>query len=295
MFGIEALDVVIGMIFIYLLFSLFVTIVNETLSSLINVRGERLFESIKELIGEDGIEELYNHPKIKVLTSKGNLLSKTKKNIESLKGKRLPEHIPHDIFGDLLSKIPNTKINGTLDELEDSIKSSKEELADLFNHAMTSASEAYKRKLRWILIGLGLLISIGFNVDSISIFKTLKDNPEVRAAVVQQATDYLEIEIATSDSSKKDSLSIAELRVEIDSLRTTQIDQLNSSLGLGWEMKQGETLVQEIWNVVSKPAIHWKQILGWLITTLALSLGAPFWFDLLKKVVNIKSEIKSTK
>ena len=134
---------------------------------------------------------------------------------------------------------------------------------------------------------LGSLI----NVNSTSIFQTLKDNPEVRAAVVRQATDYFEIEIASSDSSKKDSLSIAELRAEIDSLRTTQIDQLNSSLGLGWEMKQGETLAQEIVDVLSSPISNWIQILGWLITTLALSLGASFWFDMLKKVVNIKSEI----
>ena len=29
-------------------------------------------------------------------------------------------------------------------------------------------------------------------------------------------------------------------------------------------------------------------ILGWLITALAISLGAPFWFDLLTKLVNIR-------
>ena len=32
----------------------------------------------------------------------------------------------------------------------------------------------------------------------------------------------------------------------------------------------------------------WCQIVGWLITGLALSLGAPFWFDLLNKLVNVR-------
>ena len=29
-------------------------------------------------------------------------------------------------------------------------------------------------------------------------------------------------------------------------------------------------------------------ILGWLITGLAVSLGAPFWFDMLKTFVNVR-------
>jgi hypothetical protein len=34
---------------------------------------------------------------------------------------------------------------------------------------------------------------------------------------------------------------------------------------------------------------HW---LGWLITALAVSLGAPFWFDLLNKVIVVRSTVK---
>jgi len=34
---------------------------------------------------------------------------------------------------------------------------------------------------------------------------------------------------------------------------------------------------------------HW---LGWLITALAVSLGAPFWFDMLNKFIRIRSTIK---
>ena len=34
---------------------------------------------------------------------------------------------------------------------------------------------------------------------------------------------------------------------------------------------------------------HW---MGWLITALALSLGAPFWFDLLNKFIVVRSTVK---
>ena len=32
--------------------------------------------------------------------------------------------------------------------------------------------------------------------------------------------------------------------------------------------------------------------IGWLITTLALSLGAPFWFDTLNKFMVVRSTVK---
>ena len=39
--------------------------------------------------------------------------------------------------------------------------------------------------------------------------------------------------------------------------------------------------------------IHiFEQILGWIITGFALSLGAPFWFDTLNKFMVVRSTIK---
>ena len=31
------------------------------------------------------------------------------------------------------------------------------------------------------------------------------------------------------------------------------------------------------------------KLIGWIITILAISLGAPFWFDILNKVASIRS------
>jgi cell division septation protein DedD len=36
----------------------------------------------------------------------------------------------------------------------------------------------------------------------------------------------------------------------------------------------------------------WRHWLGWLLTALAISLGAPFWFDLLNKFIVIRSTVK---
>ncbi|MGK7392740.1 MAG: hypothetical protein ACNS60_20465 [Candidatus Cyclobacteriaceae bacterium M2_1C_046] len=39
---------------------------------------------------------------------------------------------------------------------------------------------------------------------------------------------------------------------------------------------------------------NFKNFIGYLLTALAISLGAPFWFDLLNKIVQVRSSIKKT-
>ena len=47
-------------------------------------------------------------------------------------------------------------------------------------------------------------------------------------------------------------------------------------------------------SLTDNTARDWfERILGWLITILALCLGAPFWFDVLNKFINIRSAGKS--
>ena len=55
---------------------------------------------------------------------------------------------------------------------------------------------------------------------------------------------------------------------------------ISSPLGLGWEgVDVREMTFYELFS----------KLLGYILTALAISLGAPFWFDLLKKLVNIRS------
>jgi hypothetical protein len=53
------------------------------------------------------------------------------------------------------------------------------------------------------------------------------------------------------------------------------------SLPLGWNV-----------NTITSPLDFLFRLIGWLITALAVSLGAPFWFDILNKVMVVRSTIK---
>ena len=49
---------------------------------------------------------------------------------------------------------------------------------------------------------------------------------------------------------------------------------------------------EQIKNTVEKQG-GWRTVpFGWLITAIAISMGAPFWFDLLSNVVNVRNTVK---
>ncbi|MGB0346678.1 MAG: hypothetical protein ACPGGA_04275 [Balneolaceae bacterium] len=281
MFGIEALNIVIGMIFIYLLFSLFVSIINEIIGNLFNSRGNKLFESIKELIGEEGINDLSKDPRIKVLTQKGSMISSAKADLDELKNTKWPEYIPESLFAEIIADLDNSKLGGVIGDFNDDVKNSSDKMKEVYETALLKTSQTYRQYARKLTLLVSILVVLAFNIDSIAIFKDLANNPEDAAIVAEMAENYLaandSLDLGASDE------SIAELKLKLQNLQEAQLQDLESSLGFGWKSLQ-------FWT-----ELKWHTLPGWIITILALSLGAPFWFDLLKKVVSIKQELKSTK
>ncbi len=398
MFGIEALDIVIGLIFIYLLFSLFVSIVNEMLSSILQVRGKELKFSIERMIGLKLRNILYDNSRINKVKYRSSffygtpfwriykwLINFFSSGIElgsnqiekKITNQALPSKISRETFANALTDIVgDEELRKELFKqapfLEKAYKKAKGETDDFkkevekwFDEVMTYTSEWYKQKLRIILIILGFVTAAFFNADTFSIVKKLNDDPEARAAIVAQAhqfvdsyeneqgrivlkedstntfepnetviskeldeirksysnqysdsikktlkaTDFKDLSTIT-DSRKKDSLTVALHKAADDSLanllqenypnliaidsvyqqitrlKQQEIAMASSVLGLGWDVETHGTYWKAIRN-----QIEWYSIFGWLITALAISMGAPFWFDLLKKVINIKEEV----
>jgi hypothetical protein len=118
MFGFEVLDIVIGLMFVYLLLSLLATALNEYLSALMNLRGKELARGLSELLDDvdekgavkralDGLapdpvktttiadsltERLYNHRLIRPLATRRG------KAFFFRKTPRLPSYIPARTF-----------------------------------------------------------------------------------------------------------------------------------------------------------------------------------------------------
>jgi hypothetical protein len=159
-------------------------------------------------------------------------------------------------------------VSALADEAAGNIDRLREGIERWFDEGMDRVAGWYKRWTQAMQFGLGLALAVALNVDPIQIAKTLNDNEQLRAAVGAQA-------VAMSAAGSPDAVTeTAEAR-----LNDMQVRLAATGLPLGWEGTAKSYFAEHyLWVVF-----------GWLLAALAGSLGAPFWFDLLKKVANLRA------
>lgn len=135
----------------------------------------------------------------------------------------------------------------------------------------------FKRTKVWPLnILLAIIVTITINVDSVAITRYLYYHKEEAKEFADNAErtieNYKERLTQTSGESNPDlDQNTARLKADVDSLLST----VPEDLPLGWTSNDKTT---------------WKtHIVGWIATILAIIMGAPFWFDLLNKVSNLRA------
>jgi hypothetical protein len=133
------------------------------------------------------------------------------------------------------------------------------EISAWFDAAMERVSAWYKRRTQWVLLAIGIAVAGAANADTVAIVESLSRDSALRSALVAQA------EAAASAGSAE------AVRADVE-----QIEALG--IPLGWRR-----------DALPQGAGWLQKLAGLLLTAFALTLGAPFWFDLLKKAVNIRS------
>lgn len=171
----------------------------------------------------------------------------------------------------LLSSL--TEAGNDLDKLRTSI-------ATWFDDSMERLSGAYKRQLKCISMLIGLIVTIAFNADSFNVATALWSDQDRRASVVAIATNVAQ----ESASKAPEYVDETKLKVAIEKTENTL-----RSLPIGWNCVVKQVTLG-YWECAKTklPTVTLIQVLGWMFTATALTLGAPFWFDLLQKFVNIR-------
>jgi hypothetical protein len=288
MFGSAILDVAIGSISIFLFLSLIGTAINEWVSGILRMRAKNLEEGIRNILDDpDGnglTRAFYDHPLIRSLA----------------KGREKPSYIPSRVFAltlmDIVAppdpekgsntidqirksvqKIQNEGLKKTiliqLDEAGDNVNKARQNIEKWFDEGMERVSGWYKRKTQWIILGYALSITIFLNVDTIAITNALYRDTTLRAGMVAAAQEISKQPIGES-SAKKIEERVKEMKEGLDKVK----------LPIGWDIPSKT-------ETPSKTTVYdWIiRICGWIITTFAVTLGAPFWFDMLNKFINIRS------
>ncbi|UII29176.1 hypothetical protein LVD15_12325 [Fulvivirga maritima] len=311
MLGSPILEVVIGIVFIYLLFSLLSTIANELIASIFRLRAKNLQSAIRRMLDDDRnkqqlSEDFYNHPLIKYLSRTDKSLPSyiepkafSKTLIEIILTSRKVAKVGDVAKGtsdDILYKIEQLEMEGdTIELLKTFAREAgndwdafSDKLENWFDQTMDRAKGWYNRKLKKITFGVGLVIAIAFNIDTIQVYQILNRNAEVRKAVLESAANY--IAYAKSDSTytvggeMDTTTTVGQVSNKLGKFLNEQIQPNTNMLGLGWN----DESLRGCGASMSGIACIIMKLGGWFITALAISLGSPFWFDLLNRLISLR-------
>jgi len=292
------LDVAIGMVLIFLGASLMVTVINEYITQTLNLRGKHLCGTLLSLINDTGIRaKLANVPALAPFFKAGEkALSYVDPNvlarmlIGSVDGALPPGGTVKDI-GAAIDKMPASTLKkqlraiaGTAGDKVDDLITAVSAWAD---RSLTMLGEVYKRKLQLISLGMGFVVAVAFNVDAVGLTERLYRDKEAREATAAVAVQFTEGTskaafdscAAKSTADRKADPACKDVVGLLDAIQGR-----NASLGrlpLGWG--SGTPATPGAWGL---------KLAGWLLTAFAVSFGAPFWFDLLNKFVNIRHAMR---
>lgn len=272
MFNSSALEVAIGLVFCYSAVSLIVSSLTEVLATASQKRGRDLLAGLQKLFNDpqfNGLaRDLYNHALVHPTGSGDAKTPADVKNPPSYIAARNFSMALLDVLqavdnGKLttnveacVSKIANPQIrqllSGILKRANGDVEKAIGEIGAWFEAAMNHVSGFYKRWSQQVSFGLGLLVAVAFNIDSLHLFHSLWMQPTAVAALGAPA-----------------GASYSGWSMLLGNLNTLPI-----GWGAGWEAQ-----LQADWATM---------LVGWLITAFSVLFGAPFWFDILQNLVNLR-------
>jgi hypothetical protein len=297
----ESLDLAIGMIVVFLLVSTLCTALREAVEAMLKTRAAYLEKAIRQMLDDgDGsklTKSLFGHPLLSGLMVGTYEPKPAKKQLWFLaNGRGLPSYVPASTFAKALLDMaahgdhgeqasgaamtleslrarlndPSGPMNPrvrrvllhALDTARGDLEQARKNLEDWFNDSMDRVSGWYKRSTQWIVFIIAIAVTVIGNVDSIALAKHFyRDEAARNAAVLSAQTIITKPNAPTKDEAGQ------------------VLEKLE--LPVGWSKTS--------WPVGSE---WFNRVLGWLLTAFAATLGAPFWFDVLNKVMVIRSTVK---
>lgn len=286
----QALEVVIGLVFVYYVLGAIVSRITQGINEGFETRGRSLEKHLKKIVGDSYVGDFVKLPQIQSLRP---IRYKTWYSfISSSTEPKMVEKIPVstlvDSYFDFVGLTASKEITGEgLKELISSFPDSEAKRAvakwvgqgvtDLeelrkrtnayFGGLMDQAAATFKSNSRSFVIALSILLTLLLGTDSIQLAQTLWTNAGVRALAVAQA----EMAVQQGDENAK-----------IDDL----IDQLGllNIVKIGWWQTELPPMGPDFnFNVWGRFAA--LKALGLGLTAMAVSQGSSFWYDLLKKLV----------
>ncbi|MEK7323170.1 MAG: lipase family protein [Pseudomonadota bacterium] len=301
----DMLDALIGLMFVYLVLSLIVTALVEVWNEWYGLRGRTLHDALGRLFCSDSLRgAFYAHPRILALQDKNDRYPSYIRDelfaevlLDVMTGRRYAElrQSPHQIATAIAAKGEEygaatviTLLNGFLLEAAGDSQRLQQLVVAWFRDTQERAVGWFRRKLSWRLLAVGLVVTLATNADTLHIFSVLTADPALRQQYVES------VERALEDESLRGCLA-GEATGHV--ARSQEGVQSPASSDCAWLAAAKREAVQ------LTPLLGWQErvpvglawfwaVIGWALTAIALSLGAPFWFDMLQKIMRVRGSLR---
>jgi hypothetical protein len=254
--GSAVLEAAIGLALIYLLFAVFCAAANEWIAAILDTRATMLHQGIVQLLDSSAIaKQFYSHPLIRALMKDGEH----------------PSYLPARAFARAVMDIATPLHAGsiTFEQLEEGIKGmpdsgARASLLAVLQAAGQRIEDAQHAIEGWYNDGMDRVS--GWYKQRTRLWTALV------AAAITVAANADTIRMAR-DFWLEPALRSSVTMAAISGHAIQAVEPV-----LGWS---GVT----DWN---NPAAWLARVAGWLLTVVAVSMGAPFWFDVLNKIVSVR-------
>ncbi|MEG4488570.1 hypothetical protein [Microcoleus sp. D2_18a_B4] len=163
-------------------------------------------------------------------------------------------------------------------DTQEQLQRFQKEIEIWFDQSMERASGVYKRNARGVAILLGTAIAVAANADTIHIINRLSKDSMLRSTV----NLYAEQVVVNNAKTKSNNLtSLKKVQEDVD----RALDN-NVPLPLGWS--EQNRLKRDKQGNLLWPAVM-EKLFGWILSGVAISMGAGFWFEALNKIINIRN------
>lgn len=187
-----------------------------------------------------------------------------------------------------------TTLLPVLDRAEGDLHKARAGIERWFNEGMDRVGGWYKDNARNMLLIVAIFVSVLGNVDSIHLIQALWSSPKLSAQIATQAEDAARsgkaggVDLSSGAAQSREQSEAA--RQELLKLEAAGLPIGFSCLGEKELNTDFRAVLDTCWkNIQQDSNSQWaSRILGWLITAFAVMLGAPFWFDLLSRLVDIR-------
>ncbi len=315
------LDVAIGISLTFALFAGLVSGFNEILAQILGWRGTVLREGIVGLLEgraetprlfarlavlmrpatppADGsiAADVYDHPLVGTLSRPGDV----------------PSYIPAATFADSLTQVLSggngfsalrqrldnrsshlgQLLGPLLDEANGDIERFKAGVESHFDAVMDRVQGWYRRRTQAAIAILAILFAVLLNIDALHVLRRLSKDTALRqrvadAAAQMDASAHV-LTATTVAAPARDGANAphANAVTDLQAAATKLDDTLASLQGLdvpiGWSFSTSCSGLRLLDGQTPGEAM-----LGWLLTAFAATLGAPFWFDAVSKLVSLR-------